>query len=153
SEKGEAGVTEDETEVPPHDAHAATRAGERGEDAVEIAANDGHRGGGEGQIRAPAEGDADVGGLQGCRVVDAVPDDGHGAAAAAEPGDDPLLLLGGGVGVDEGDAGLAGDGARRLLAVAGDEGDAHAEPPEGGDEGDRAVPQRLLDGDGAREAA
>jgi hypothetical protein len=75
---------------------------------------------GDGDVRAGADGDAEVGGGQGGGVVDAVADHGHDVAVRLEGGD-PVGLVGRQhLGDDVLDADLAGDGLGGRGVVAGD---------------------------------
>ena len=66
-----------------------------------------------GHVGAGAHGDADIGGGQRRRVVDAVAGHGDHAALAAQPLDDRALVLGQHLGLDLGDAEPARHGAAR----------------------------------------
>ena len=72
---------------------------------------------GDGDVRACADGDADVGAGQGGRVVDAVADHGHDALFL-EPADHGLLAVGTHAGNDLVHAGLGGNGSGRPFVVA-----------------------------------
>ena len=64
------------------------------DDGGEVVVQQHQAGGLAGHVRAaPAHGDADVGGLQGRGVVDAVAGHGHDLAVGLEGVDDPQLLL------------------------------------------------------------
>src|SRR6185436_5422070 len=93
--------------------------GDRGDDAAQVAADEGDVGGGDRDVSAGADGDADVGCGQGGGVVDAVAGHRHDVALLLQLADLRSLLGGQHLGQHVLDADLRGDGPRGGRVVAG----------------------------------
>ena len=98
----------------------------RAHDAREIAAKERDAGAFDRDIGAGAHGDADVGGSERRRVVDAVAGHGDDAAVAPQFFDDAAFLLRQNLGLDFGDAELARHRLRGDAVVAGEHHDAQS---------------------------
>ena len=106
-----------------------------------------------GHVRAGAHGDADVGGAQGGRVVDAVTHHGHPLARPAQRVDDLLLVGGQQVGAHLllGQAEQTGHVARGGGRVAGEHEDLQAHVTQVAHGSGRSLTQPVGQGDGAQE--
>ena len=113
--------------------HGAPRQGDGGDDAAQVAADQGDVGGGDGDVGAGADGDAEVGGGQGGGVVDAVADHRDHVPVGLEGGDPGGLVGREDLGDDVVDADLSGDGVRGGGVVAGHHPDLQAEGLQLGD--------------------